>query len=70
MKLDFFKTTNVFNKVFVFDHYQDPMEYKKTRNNKQLLLKVNELDRNVFNLLEKKSEVKEHEFDYVLERYF
>jgi hypothetical protein len=69
-KLDFLKTTDIFNKIYVMDYYQGPMEYKKGRNNKHLLLKGNDLNENIFRLLEKKSEVKSHEFDYVLEKYF
>jgi hypothetical protein len=69
-KLDFLKTTDIFDKIYVMDYYQGPMEYKKGRNNKYLLLKGNDLNENIFRLLEKKSEVKSHEFDYVLEKYF
>ncbi|WP_158848129.1 hypothetical protein [Algibacter sp. L1A34] len=69
-KFEFFKTTNIFNKIYVMDYNQGPMEYKNTRSNKHLLLKTSDLDKNLFSLLEKKSEVKEYEFDYILEKYF
>jgi hypothetical protein len=69
-KLDFLKTTDIFNKAYVIDYYQGPMEYKKGRSNKHLLLKESYLERNMFSLLEKKSDVKSYEFNYVLEKYF
>jgi hypothetical protein len=69
-KLDFLETTDIFNKIYVVDYYKGPIEFKKGRDNAQLLLKESELDKNVFQLLEKKSEVPPHEFTYVLNKYF
>ena len=69
-KLDFLQTTNIFNTLYVVDYYKGPMTYKKGRVNKRLLLKESDLDKNLFSLLEKKSEVKAHEFNYVLDKYF
>ncbi|WNH11149.1 hypothetical protein [Thalassobellus suaedae] len=69
-KLDFLKNQNVLNKVYVFDHYVGPMEYKKGRSNKNIFLKSGKLEQNIFRLVEKKSEVKKQEFYYVLNKYF
>ncbi|MFD0835273.1 hypothetical protein ACFQ0I_05825 [Mariniflexile aquimaris] len=69
-KLDFLNTTNIFNTIYVVDYYKGPIEFKKGRDNTRLLLKDGDLDKNMFNLLEKKSEVPPHEFNYVLDKYF
>lgn len=69
-KVDFFKNHDVLNRVFVIDHYQGPVEYKKGRNNNRVLLKSSKLEQNIFDLIEKKSEVKDQEFNYVLNKYF
>ena len=69
-KLDFLKKYNFLEKVLVFDKYQGPLHYEKGRSNKQLLLKESDLEKNIFKLLEKKSEGKAHEFNYVLNKYF
>lgn len=69
-KLDFLKEYNFLNKVLVFDEYQGPIHFEKGRSNKQLLLKGSDLEKNIFKLLEKKSEGKTHEFNYVLTKYF
>ncbi|PKQ44524.1 hypothetical protein [Confluentibacter flavum] len=69
-KLDFLKTNDIFNKVYVIDYYQGPIEFKKGRDNRRLLLKESDLDKNMFQLLEKKSDVPPHEFNYVLDKYF
>lgn len=69
-RIDFLKDHDVFNKVYVLDHYQGPIAYKKGRNNTNSLLKGAKLEKNIFSLLEKKSESKAHEFDYVLVKYF
>ena len=69
-KVDFFKKYDVLNKVYVIDYYQGPIEYKKGRNNKRVLLKGSKLEQNIFNLIEKRSEANKQEFDYVLNKYF
>lgn len=69
-KIDFLKDHDVLNKVYVLDHYQGPIEYKKGRNNMNIFLKGAKLEKNTFSLLEKKSDSKTHEFDYVLGKYF
>lgn len=69
-KLDFLNSTNIFNTIYVVDCYKGPIEFKRGRDNTRLLLKENDLDKNIFGLLEKKSEVPEHEFNYVLDKYF
>lgn len=69
-KLDLLKTIHIFNKVFVVDNDYGPMEYIKGQTSKHFLFKESYLSNNIFSLLEKKSEVKSHEFDYTLEKYF
>lgn len=69
-KIDFFKNHDVLNKIYVIDYHQGPMEYQKDRKNEYILLKDSKLEQNIFKLLEKKSEVKQHEFQYVLNQYF
>jgi hypothetical protein len=69
-KVDFFKKYDVLDRVYVIDYYKGPIEYKKGRNNNRVLLKSSNLEQNIFNLIEKKSEVKEQEFNYVLNKYF
>lgn len=69
-KLDFLETTDIFNKIYVVDYYQGPIAFKMGRNNQPLLLKESDLDKNVFQLLEKKSAIPPHEFNYVLDKYF
>ncbi|ALJ04510.1 hypothetical protein APS56_04860 [Pseudalgibacter alginicilyticus] len=69
-KLDFLNSTNIFNTIFVVDYYKGPIEFKTGRDNTRLLLKENDLDKNIFGLLEKKSEVPLHELNYVLDKYF
>lgn len=69
-KIDFLKGHDVLNKVYVLDHYQGPIEHKKGRNNMNSFLKGAKLEKNMFALLEKKSDSKSHEFDYVLGKYF
>ncbi|WP_166963273.1 hypothetical protein [Yeosuana marina] len=69
-KVDFFKKYDVLDKVYVIDYYQGPIEYKKGRNNNRVLLKGSNLEQNIFNLIEKRSEANKQEFDYVLNKYF
>ncbi|MFH4964414.1 hypothetical protein V8G69_05360 [Gaetbulibacter sp. M235] len=69
-KVDFLKKYDVLNRIYVIDHYQGPIEYKKGRNNNRVLLKSSKLEQNIFDLIEKKSEVKDQEFIYVLNKYF
>lgn len=69
-KLDFLKKYDLLDTVLVFDEYQGPLLYENTRSNKKLLMKESELEKNIFKLLEKKSEDKAHEFNYVLNKYF
>lgn len=69
-KLDFLKRYNLLNKVYVLDHHYGPMEYEKGRNHKYIFLKRSKLEQSIFRLVEKRSEVKKHEFKYVLNKYF
>lgn len=69
-KLDFLKKYNFLDKVLVFDEYEGPIYYDKGRSKKKLVMKESDLEKNIFKLLEKKSEDKAHEFNYVLNKYF
>ena len=68
--LDALKKYNFLNTVLVFDEYEGPIHYVAGRSNKQIILKEGDLEKNIFKLLEKKSEGKMHEFNFVLNKYF
>ena len=69
-KLDVLKKYNFLDTVLFFDEYKGPIHYTKGSSNKYVLLKESDLEKNIFKLLEKKSQGKEHEFNYVLNKYF
>lgn len=60
----------LFNKVLVMDTESGPMEHRKERNNKNVLLKGAKLDGNIYELLEKKKGTEPTNFNYVLEKYY
>jgi hypothetical protein len=69
-KFDNIEVQKIFNKIWVVDYRLGPIVYEKGRDNKKALFKGSILSKNIYSLLEKKSSVKSHEFDYVLEKYF
>ena len=56
--------------IFVFDKYVGPMAYNSKRDHKTILLKSGGLEKNIFELLEKRSQSEHSEFQYVLNKYF
>ena len=69
-KVDFLKNKQVYKKVFLIDYYEGFMEYIKGNSSGYFIIKQNNLEKNIFSLLEKKSEVASYEFEFVLEKYF
>lgn len=69
-KLEFLKKQGINNRILVMDYYRGPIFYEKDRSNKEVLQKGYKLDKNIFELLEKKKTSKSFEFGYVLEKYF
>jgi hypothetical protein len=60
----------VFNKLLIMDKYQGPIEYAKGRNAKLSFGKASELEKNTYSLLEKKREIHQIEFKFILDKYF
>ncbi|WP_047547327.1 hypothetical protein [Psychroserpens sp. Hel_I_66] len=58
-----------FNQVFAFDEYRGPVEYNSKSSKKGLFSISANLEKKIFGLLEKKGEVSETEFKYLLEKY-
>ncbi len=69
-KVKILKDDTILDKIFVFDEYQGPVYYNKDRSYKGIILMGANLEKNIFSLLEKKNEVSNLEFDYVLNKYF
>ena len=58
------------DKVLVVDYYKGPIIYEKGRNNNRVLLKGGSLKKSIRQLLNKKVNSNELEFNYYLELYF
>jgi len=69
-KFDNIEIQKIFNKIWVVDYRIAPIVYGKGRDNKKAFFKGSTLSKNICSLLEKKSNVKSQEFNYVLEKYF
>ncbi len=66
-KFDFQKFRD---KILVVDYFKGPIIYKPDRGNSRAILKGASLKKNIHQLLNKKANSKELEFNYVLEQYY
>ncbi|WP_111684040.1 hypothetical protein [Winogradskyella tangerina] len=69
-KIDILKDSKVFNKVFVIDYHKGPIFYTEERSLKWMLIMESRIEKNIFELVEKKSKISELEFQYILDKYF
>lgn len=69
-KMDFLQNKKVYNKALLIDFNEGFIEYVKGESSTNFIYKKSYLDKNIFSLLEKKNEVTDYEFDFVLEKYF
>ena len=60
----------VFNKLLFMDKYKGPIEYAKRRKKNISFGKASELEKNTYSLLEKKREIPQLEFSFILDKYF
>ncbi|MFX0558442.1 hypothetical protein ACOCEA_16690 [Maribacter sp. CXY002] len=66
-KFDFQKFKN---KVLVIDYVKGPILYKSDRDNSGVILKGASLKKNIYQLINRKANSNELEFNYVLEQYY
>jgi hypothetical protein len=59
-----------FDKLLVIDVNKGLLNYETEKFSKLLLEKHTSLEKNIFQLLKKKGELKTYEFDYILNKYF
>ncbi|WP_170309803.1 hypothetical protein, partial [Seonamhaeicola maritimus] len=69
-KLDVFKKHIGLNTVYVIDYHKGPMLYTSDRDAIEITIKSSKLEKNLFNLVEKKSAANPIEFTYILDKYF
>ena len=68
-KLENIDSKSIFNKVFIMDKIQGPINYKKDAISKALM-KTLMLQENMYLLLKKKRKLDEQEFSFVFNKYF
>lgn len=69
-KLDVFKKHIDLNRVYVIDYHKGPILYTSDRDAVEITIKSSKLEKNLFNLVEKKSAASPDEFQYILDKYF
>ncbi|TBN04453.1 hypothetical protein EYD45_07495 [Hyunsoonleella flava] len=68
--IEYFKTNNIFDTIFVIDQYKGPTLYKADRNKLRVFLKSEKLKRNIYSLLEKQQSLSSNAFKFLLDEYY
>jgi len=68
--LEELKNHGLFDRVFLFDRYKGPVPYNEDSKSSSLLSMATNLEGNIFGLVEKKGEVTEDGFSFLINKYF
>jgi hypothetical protein len=69
-KIHFLIDLEIWNKIFIVDYTMGPVVYRKGIDKNGIILKGTELEQITFLLIEKKTKLQPHEFNYIFEKYF